>query len=60
MEIAPPQCGAEFGVEHVVRLNVSEEDEKGMREEVEERRRQAKMAKVGHRIRITIDTIPYA
>ena len=37
-----------------MRLNVSEEDEKGMREEVEERRRQAKMAKVGHRIRITI------
>ena len=30
----------------MVRLNVSEEEEKGMREEMEEKRRQAKMAKV--------------
>ena len=43
---SPLQCGAEFKSEQVVRLNVSEEEEKGMREEMEERRRQAKMAKV--------------
>ena len=41
-----PQCGAGFKSEHVVRLNVSEEEEKGAREEMEEKRRQAKMAKV--------------
>lgn len=40
------QCGAGFRVEHVVKLNVSEEEEKRMREEMVERRRQAKMAKV--------------
>jgi hypothetical protein len=39
------KCGAGFKSEHVVRLNVSEEEEKGAREEMEEKRRQAKMAK---------------
>ena len=47
MECTHPQCGAGFRVEHVVKLNVGEEEEKRMREEMEERRRQAKLAKVG-------------
>lgn len=39
------KCGCEFTMQQVVPLNVSEEEEKALREGLEERRRQARLAK---------------
>ena len=47
------QCGSEFTMEQVIPLNVSEEEEKAMREAMEEKRKQAKIAKVQTNIPIS-------